>query len=94
MGYWSRHYKRKSLVTNWRIVRHLNAMDEAKFKVQHKGFFGGWITHKMMMGYDGSNYTVWFHTYEEAKEFVDKSVLNNQQALIRLKVDVATIEFL
>jgi viroplasmin and RNaseH domain-containing protein len=48
----------------------------------------------MMMGYDGSNYTVWFHTYEEAKEFVDKSVLNNQQALIRLKVDVATIEFL
>lgn len=94
MGYWLRYNKRKSLVSNWRIISYVNGLKETKFKVQYKGYFGIWHTHKLMMGYDGSSYTVWYGTYEDAKQFIDASVLNHQKEIIRLNVAVGVIEFL
>jgi hypothetical protein len=93
MGYWKRYHKRKSLVTNWRIVRYLNGMSETKFKVQYKGYFGFWITHKMMMGYDGSHYTVWYDSYTDARKFIDTSILHHKNEFIRSDVDVDIINF-
>ena len=93
MGYYKRYYKRKTISSNWRIVRHLNGMSETKFKVQYKGFFGFWITHKVMMGYDGSNYTVWYDTYSDAKNFIEDSIERYKLALIREDVQVDVIDF-